>query len=338
MSNLLRPDLNQIHLDVDGFLGQAIALGRRYEKLPERFLDALMAYLRVRGRDHARRYRTEIRIDRDLLEQGIQQSVTCVELSLKEASGDDLNAAVEILAGGDFESLRQRGWEIAFGRLEEMRQEAILLCKRPEVALLQEFIHQIQPWTQIIPETWTGVDAEGETVEVDPQEDFAVFEEIRGRMDFLRSLPREPLRQLLAENSKGETFGSMLRRLIVAVATDQESLAVDDERVLHLQENGFTGGRMRPEMRGKILEQIAAHLQRALGDEGMRALILEEVKEEITRLEDCSEGGLEEWFHPPGKPEEVDIDRAGGEAESDAEAREAADMDMGGAWEFEEFD
>lgn len=301
MSNLLRPDLNQIRLDVDSFLGQAVALGRRYEKLPERFLDALMAYLRVRGLGHAQRYRTEIRISRDLLEQGIKQSITCVELSLEEASGGDLNAAVEILASGDFESLRQRGWEIAFGRLEEMQREATLLSKRPEAVLLQEFTHQIQPWTRVVPETWTGVDAEGEAVPVDPQEDYAAFEEIRGRMDFLRSLPRKPLRQLLTEEPKGETFGSVLRRLILTVATDQESLAIDDERVLRFQKNGFAGGRMRPEMRNKILEQIAAHLQNALKDEGMRALILEEVREEIARLEDFSEEGLEEWFRPSGE-------------------------------------
>ena len=56
---LLRPDLNQVGLEVDSFLGRAVALGVRYGKLPERFLDTLMAFLRIRGLKQAQRLKFE---------------------------------------------------------------------------------------------------------------------------------------------------------------------------------------------------------------------------------------------------------------------------------------
>ena len=64
MNTLMRPDLNQVRPDVNSFLGQALALGRQFEQLPESAADTLMAYLRARGLGFAQRYRSGIAIGR----------------------------------------------------------------------------------------------------------------------------------------------------------------------------------------------------------------------------------------------------------------------------------
>jgi len=342
MTGLLRPDLNQIPLDVDSFLGRAIALGRQYGKLPERFLDALMVFLRTRGLAYAQRHRTGIRIGREELARGIKQAVTCVDLALEEEAGGDLNAAVETLVHGDFEALRQRGWELAFGRLEEMRERSAILCQRQEAKFLQELLPQVHPWTRIVPETWTGVDAEGEAVPVDPREDYAAFGQLEGRLAFLHSLPRERLRELLAAVPQGGTFASLLQRLLLALALDQESLVADGEQVRRFQEECFAGGRMRPEVRQKVLSQLAAHLEGALESRDIRAAILDDVEEEIGLLEGCAAEDMVALF--TSLPEAFDVDEARKAAEADEEARRAATADMGAdidileAWEMKELD
>lgn len=336
MSYLLRPDLNQVRLEADSFLGRAVTLGRQYGKLPERFLDTLMAFLRIRGLEQAQRRRTGIRLGREKLEKGIHQILVCVDLALEEASGGDLNAAVEILARGEFEELRKRGWALAFARLEEMRRDAARVAGRREAALLGEFAAQVHAWARVVPETWEGSDQEGETVAVDPQADYAELRQIRGRLDFLRSLPRNAVDELLESESAGSSFAGLLRRLILAVALGREGLIADEEGIRQFREEAFTNGMLRPEMRAEICGQIGAHLESRLADEEARSLVMGEVEEELDLL--AAQGGEDwrEWLLPPqstGEEETGDMRR---QAETDVEARRAAEQDLGEIWEFED--
>jgi hypothetical protein len=302
MSQLLRPDLNQIQLDVDSLLGRAIALGQQYEKLPPRFLETLMTYLRFRGMDFARQRRSGIRLGKEELEKGIRQCLVCVDLALEEKSAGDVNTAVEILATGEFEALRKSGWEKAFARLEEMQAQSALLYKRREAVFIEELCYQIKIWARITPETWSGLDAEGGEVEVDPQQDYIAFREIVDRMDFLRALPREPLRQLLEAQPAGWSFADLLRRLILAVALGRQELTLDQEVLQRFQEQCFADGRWKLQARQLVREQIGSHLEEALESAAIRRLVAAEVDEEIIRLEETSQDDLgtllllpEEW-------------------------------------------
>ena len=60
VNRLARVDLNQVPLDRHSFIGQVVAAGLEYEQLSPSFMDALRAYLRVRGLGFAQRNRTGI--------------------------------------------------------------------------------------------------------------------------------------------------------------------------------------------------------------------------------------------------------------------------------------
>jgi len=278
MSYLTRPDLNQVPLDVDGILWQAIQLGGQFDRFPDRFLDTLMAFLRIRGREQAQRRRTGIRIERENLEGGIRQAVICMELALEEEAGEDVDRAVEILARGEFELLYKQGWELAVGRLVEMRTRAGQLLRRPEAVWMQEFTAQVRTWTGIVPETWVGTDQEGEEVRIDPQEAFAIFLQVEARLAFVRSLPQGAMRELLEGVSEGGSFARLLRRLILAVGLERESLVIGEEQKSRFVEVCMADGKLRPEVREKISSQIGEHLERALIEKGDRVLIVSEVE------------------------------------------------------------
>ena len=44
---LIRPNLNNLLRDADSFVVRAITLGLRFERLPERFTDLFLGYLRA---------------------------------------------------------------------------------------------------------------------------------------------------------------------------------------------------------------------------------------------------------------------------------------------------
>lgn len=337
MSNLLRPDLNQVPLDADSFLGRAIGLGRQYERLPDRFLDTLMAFLRIRGREQAQRRRTGIRMGRENLEGGIRQAVICLELALEEESGEDADRAVEVLAQGEFELLYKRGWELAAARLIEMRTGASQLRRRGEAIWMQEFTAQVRTWAGIVPESWTGTDQEGEEVRIDPQEEFATFQQIGARLALLRSLPREAMRELLEVEPEGGSFARLMRRMILAVGLERESLVVDEEQRRRFAETCMAGGKLRAEIREKIANQIGEHLERALTEERDRALIAGEVDEALAELEGLTAEDLDDWGGRGDGVEEGELERLGKEVEGDGQARKAAELEMGDIWEMDEW-
>ena len=287
MTALVRPDLNQIRPDADSFLGQALDLGRRYGRLPESILDVLMAYLRARGLGFAQRHRSGIAIGREGLEKGVTQALTCMDLGLEKAAEGDLNRAVELLADGDLESLRQPGWELAFARLQEMRQRSSAALAEEEALWLQDSLHLLERWSRVVPETWLSHDAEGEAQPVDPLVDYPLFTELLDQLAFLRSLPPGSLRGLGEPAGEGETFDQVLRHLVLALALDRTELAPkpgDAARARKL----FAEGRMRPEVRQKVLRLLDDHLDEALPDPDARTRLRGRIEKQIAALEEES--------------------------------------------------
>ncbi|MEW6752354.1 MAG: hypothetical protein AB1505_15425 [Candidatus Latescibacterota bacterium] len=297
--SLLRPDLNLLPAGEESFVGRAAALGSRYGRLPASYPDRLMGYLRLRATAHARRHRTGIRLEREGLEAGIRQSVACLDLALGEASVGDLNAAAEVLATSDLESLRRRGWEIAFGRLEEMRRQSRRLLGLPHAALLAEHRAGLKRWSTVVPETWQGRDLGGEAADVDPQVDWAAFLQVQWRAQFVASLPEPAVQELLGHRRSGCTFAGLLRRMVVAVGLDRPSLVVHAEELRRFAELVMDGGRIRPEAARRIGEEIAGHARQALAEPAARQLVVQEVEAAMAALHGCAGAQLAEWLRGP---------------------------------------
>lgn len=134
MSQLLRPDLNALGVDADSFLGRAVTLGQQYGKLPDGFLEGLKQYVRLRALTQAQRQRSGIRLGHDAVERAVRQCLRCLDLGLADQAGHDVNAAIERLVAGDFESIRRRGWELAWARLATMRTQARSWTQAPPEA------------------------------------------------------------------------------------------------------------------------------------------------------------------------------------------------------------
>ena len=295
MSTLMRPDLNQARPDVHSFLGQALAQGRRFEQLPESVADTLMAFLRARGLGYAQRYRSGIAIGREGLEQGVTQALTCVDLGLEKAADGDLNRAVELLARGDFEFLRQQGWELAFARLDEMQRTCNELLAQEEVAFLRDAGPQIERWARVVPETWISANVEGEAEPVDPREEYPVFAELREQLAFLRSLPRGALDALRAAAPEGGTFDQVLRHLVLALALDRTELVPQPSDAARFQVC-FAEGQMLPEVQQKVLRLLDDHLEKSLADPDARARLRSRAEDEIARLGEMGAEAAAELF------------------------------------------
>ena len=300
MNTLARVDLERLRIDSESFLGQAIALGMRFRKLPEHTADAMLAYLRTAGMAFARRRRTGIAPSREGIERGVQQALVCMELGLEDAAGGDLNVAVDLLVQGDFETFRKRGWEIAFFRLEEMQEASRMLPERPEVVFLQDCLQDVGRWARLTPETWMRPpDEDGEEEEaqpVDPMGDYAAFREIRARAAFLEALPRTAFLALLDLAEEGAAFDALLRNLILCLALDLETLAPDRSQVAMFRARCFEGGAMRPEVREKVLRLLDRQLGAVMEEEAHRRLLRTEAEMEIALLERASENEMTGFF------------------------------------------
>ena len=298
VGSLARVDLAQLRIDSESFLGQTIDLGVRFRKLPEHISDTLLAYLRMTATSYAQRNRTGIAVSREGLETGVRQALVCVELGLRDASGEDLNRAVGLLSDGTFEGFRKRGWEMAFFRLEEMRDTSRRLLERPETHFLKVFLQDIQRWSRLVSGTWSvppGDDDGDDEAPVHPIRDYAMFRDVSARLDFLRPLPEQAFRDLLAVSEDGGGFGDLVRNLVLCLCLDLTSLAPDHRQVEDFRTRCFEGGQMRPEAREKVMflvdRQLNAHVEAAY-----RGAIRQEVEEEIALLEQGSGKAMDEFF------------------------------------------
>ncbi len=298
MSVLARVDFESLRGESDGFLGQAITLGVTYGKLPEHTPDALLAYLRAEGTRFGLRYRTGIAVSRDVLERGVRQALVCLELGLIVAAKEDLNRAVELLAGTDFDVIRKQGWEEAFVRLDEMRRVCRSIAGRPEANLLQDYNWQIDRWSRIVQETWTvsegGDNDEGE-MPVDPLRDFGTFRELHARFRFIRLLPPGVLRGF-AEAVNECTFRDFLRHLVLALALDLRTLVPTSSQIAAFESECLGDRGMAAWAGDKVTTKAKEMARRAVDDSGLQVLLIQEVEAEIASLEGCSHDSLSGSF------------------------------------------
>lgn len=277
MSRLAHVDLNQVPLDRHSFIGQAVAAGLEYEQLSPHFMDSLRAYLRIRGLGFAQCQRTGIALGRDLLRQGMERGLACMDLALEEASGGDLNAAVAQLKSDPFDALYKRGWERAFQRLKAMRQQARALVGRPELGFWPELQPKVAVWAQLVPETWAGPSV------IDLRTDGQTLQELTGKVAFVRSLPKPSVAALLEQ--VGVDFVGVLHRVVLALALGRAELVANAAHVARFRAECFAAGRLRPQVRRQVLEQVAGHLENEVEAPAVRAKIAAELGAEIAVLE-----------------------------------------------------
>ena len=277
MSRLARVDLNQVPLDHNSFIGQVVAAGLEYEQLPPRFMDSLQAYLRIRGLGFAQRNRTGIALGRDQLRQGMERGLACMDLALEEESGGDLNAAVAKLVGDSFDALYKQGWERAFRRLEEMREQARALVGCPELGFWPDLQPKVSALTKLVPETWTGPSA------IDLRADGQMLQELTGKVAFVRSLPQPSVAALL--DRVDVDFAGVLHRVILALALGRVELIAKKEHVSRFRVECFAAGGLRPHVRRQVLDQFVGHLEDTVADADVRVRIADELGAEIEVLE-----------------------------------------------------
>ena len=292
MNRLARVDLNQVPLDSSSFIGQVVAAGLEYEQLPPRFMDSLRAYLRVRGLGFAQRNRTGIALGRDQLRQGMEQGLACMDLALEEASDGDLNAAVAKLVSDPFDALYKQGWERAFQRLKEMRQQARALVGCPELGFWLDLRPQVEALTKLVPETWTGPS------DIDLRTDGQMLQELTGKVAFVRSLPQPSVAALLEQVDVD--FAGVLHRVILALALGRTELKVNETQVSRFCAECFDESGLRPHVRRQVLDQFVGHLDNAVADADVRMRIADELGAEIAVLEQAADrGDLAAFFLSP---------------------------------------
>ena len=293
MSRLARVDLNQVPLDRNSFIGQVVAAGLEYEQLPPRFMDSLQAYLRIRGLGFAQRNRTGIALGRDQLRQGMERGLACMDLALEEASGGDLNAAVAKLVSDPFDALYKQGWERAFQRLKEMRQQARALVGCPELGFWPDRQPKVAALAKLVPETWIGPSA------IDLRADGRTLQELTGKVAFVRSLPQPSVAALLEQVDVD--FAGVLHRVILALALGRVELVAKKEHVSRFRAECFDAGGLCPHVRRQVLDQLVGHLDGAVADADVRVRIADELGAEIEVLEQAAaRGDLAAFFlsHP----------------------------------------
>ena len=234
MNNALNTiDLAQFVADERSFLGQTLKLGVEYGLLPPNAEEAIRMYLQTQTMTFGQRNRTGLAIGREEIEQGVFQATICLDIGLDDQAEGDANKAAEVLATGDFENIRKRGWELAFFRLEEMVTEAGLFPKRRESAFLQEFVTPTKRWAHTVAGTWVCSDPEDEDgpMIVDPISEYQVYEDLMIRIDLLKGIPVDALKRYGSAAGSRGPFTDLLRNLIV-----RRNKAITEPSPIHLSE------------------------------------------------------------------------------------------------------
>ena len=302
MNPLARLDLSRFRIDSESFVGQAIELGMRFQKLPPQTPTALLGFLRAKGMYYGQRNRMGIAIAREHLEHGVKQALICLDMGLKDQAGGDLNRAVELIFGGNFEGFYKRGYELAFYQLLNMQKESVFLLSQPEAEVLQSEYRNLKGWSLIVPETWMRPpDDFVDTPQlVDPRKDYALFLQTRARIHFLRSIPDNALQALQQAVGEGRSFDGLLRNLILALSMDIESLLPSWNHIDAFGKTCFSDGKMRPEILDKVLHLMERQLSSSVEDAVFREEILQMVQEEIAFFEQVVHEDLTGFFLLPG--------------------------------------
>jgi hypothetical protein len=230
-------DIGRFLVDEHSFLGQTIKLGIDYNQLPPNADEALRMYLQTHTMMFGQRNRTGIAIGREELEQGVFQATICLEIGLIDQSEGDANKAIEIVATGDFEGMRKRGWELAFFRLKEMQDEAQLFPQRREAAFLQDYADPVRRWAYTAPETWLCTDPDeddGPTI-ADPAKAYETFLDLTLKIALLKSLPSDALKRFGSAVGSRGPFSEILRNLILSLVIGKDSLVATSEDVVSFE-------------------------------------------------------------------------------------------------------
>ncbi|MDE2888207.1 MAG: hypothetical protein OXR72_08320 [Gemmatimonadota bacterium] len=289
-------DFDKLRVESEGFLGQAIALGVKYGRLSARTPDVLLAYLRTTGLRFGQRYRTGITVSRDVLEQGVGKALISLELGLTMISEQNLNRGVDLLAEGDFEKIRKRGWEEAFVRLEEMGRVCRSITGRPESRLLRDYASQIERWSRVVPETWMVAAGEDEDEDhVDPLKDYARFRELHARVSFIRLLPSSVL-QPFAEAVNECGFCDFVRHLILALALDLDTLVPGSREISAFETDCLGPEGMAAWARDKVMTKAKGMARIAADDSHLRTLLMQDVEDETAFLAELPADSLSGAF------------------------------------------
>ena len=284
MNVLAGVDFEKLRIGSEGFLGQAIALGVKYGRLSEHTPDILIAYLRTVGIRFGQRYRTGIAVSRGVLEQGVSKTLISLELGLTIVSDQDLNRGVELLAEGDFERIRKRGWEEAYARLAEMGRVCRSIQGRPESRLMRDYASQIDRWSRVVPETWMVTGGEDEDEDhVDPLKDYAGFRGLHARLNFIRLLPSSVLHPF-AEAVDECGFSDFVRHLILALALDLETLVPGSREVSAFETDCLGAEGVSAWARDKVTKKANGMARKAVDDSHLRMLLIQEVEDEMACL------------------------------------------------------
>jgi hypothetical protein len=270
-------DISGFLVDEHSFLGQTIKLGIDYNQLPPDADDSLRMYLQSYTMMFGQRNRTGIAIGREELEQGVFQATVCLEIGLIDQSGGDANKALEIVATGDFESLRKLGWELAFFRLKEMQDEAQLFPKRREAAFLQDYADPVRRWAYTAPQTWlcTDPDEEDGPTIADPAKAYETFQDLALRVALLKSLPPDALKRFGSAAGSRGPFSEILKNLILSLVLGKESLVATVEDVA-LFENMISSKASSPDglntLADRFRQQVGEGVDPSVADRFIRSV------------------------------------------------------------------
>jgi len=313
MNALQHADLNRLAADTDRFLGRVLLIGRDHERLPTGLEEALFAFLRAHTMSHARRYRQGLGMARDTMEAGLRQGFLCIEEGLRLGTDGDVERGIEQLGQGDFESLRRAGWEHLWTCLDQMQRGSREVLGGPCLPILEEWRVDLERWSTIVPETWAAQTASGDTVPVEPTEEYAEYLAVWDRAQFLDGLPSASRRGLLEKWPANAEYSRFVRHLIAALALGCTELPLGATDIRRFAEECFTPTGMLPAIRLAVVEQVQEQLhglepdavapdanpglramEPAVGapeaDPGLRAepsaaTVLSDVEGEIARLE-----------------------------------------------------
>jgi hypothetical protein len=290
---LARSDLNSLLTDTASLLARAVQLGIDRSLLPTHFGDTFTAFLRTCSLMYAQQHRTGIALGRSGMRQGLLQTFTCVELGLEEQAGEDVEAAIEVLRQEPLTALRARGYEIAFGRIEMMRDESRLLRGSKAVQLCPDLGEPLTQWARAVPETWStappgavGLPREpGSRLDprLDPRLDFTRFLQIRARVNFVRSLPPSIHDDAVAAHGSLD-YDVVLRRAIVAIVRAADTLALGVSEIEEVRLCHFAQGRLAGAKQDDLNRQLLDHLNSVIETEQDIDTIRRDVTEQISQL------------------------------------------------------
>jgi len=294
MQTLSPVDLNRIQVDQDTFLGRTLVLGVTTSRLPQRIAPSLAMYLRDAGTEYARRFRNGIALSSELLAVGVRRIVACMDVGLREISGDDLNRAVDLIEPSRFEEFRRLGYRRFFDRLCEIRDGAREILRSPYVHLVGPDRMDLEEWATISPEAWTKrSEAEGREVLIVPDEEWEAFLRVRYLVSFLASLPRDDIAELVDRASGGPDFARILANLTLGLAIGADRLILTMEDVRRFQSECVQDGVLSPAVAARVRALVRKHLDAQGEDDAYKEYILDFIEEELDALQELVTRGMD---------------------------------------------